>query len=582
MKVTRGITILLILSGLLLISTAFSFSLNAAGTNETHLSDQKMVITVTPSQISVPTVVANHIPVRITVTGPDITSLQIYGESSAGNRLVYSEAFSSRPYYQIYLPIPDNLISPSVNLVIVINHNVTFTVPITFSPEISPIFSDISLVVGITLFLSGAYLYPPLKGFRYWLLLPPFILLSMLFGQRYDMYYMIAVGLRILDGVNPYLASQSTLPGLQYAYPPGFVPWSVFSDYIVFRITRMSYPGVATLNFIGTQYGSLYGVWRSLEGTNLLLLYTIIKLPMVLSFFWSFRTLRKVNNKVSWKLWFLNPITVVVGILWGQIDIIAVAFMLQSILYFRSGKEFSAVLFAGIGATVKVFPALLIPYMLIKSRHRKSAALGTLPAIVFTLAMYAATGNVESEVLHLFISRAVPTFNGIFIANGLTWQVLVTDLGFTTFPSLFTYVFIPVYFLLLFLFTRRNVIPEYFFITVLFLFFLTYNLVNPQYFIWIIPLLLMTGENKSAIVLSAISGLYLYLMYSFAYFINPQISWNYASSILGQFESLRLSITSSEYVAMTIGLISAAIYLTYFLKFLRTSAIGNKSTAVEH
>ncbi len=582
MKVVRGIPFILILSGLFLISAAFLFALNTAGANEINSSDQQTGITVTPSHISVPFELANHIPVRITVTGPNITSLQIYGESSAGNLSLFSETFSSRPYYQIYLSIPGNLMDSEVHLVMVVDHRVTFSVLITFSPGISPVLSEISLIAGILFLLCGIYLYPPVKDFRYWLLLPPFILLSMLFGQRYDMYYMIAVGLRILDGVNPYLASQSTLPGLQYAYPPGFVPWSVFSDYIVFRIMGMSYPGITTLNFAGTLYGSLYGVWRSLKGTSLLFLYPMIKLPMVISFFWSYRVLKLANSKVSWKLWFLNPVPVVIGILWGQIDIIAVAFMLQSILYFRSGKEFAAVFSAAIGASVKVFPALLIPYLLIRSGHRKTAALGILPALVFTLAMYAITGNMESDVLHLFISRAVPTFNGIFIANGLTWQVLVTDLGITTFPSLFTYVFIPVYFAILFIFSRRKASPESFFIAVLLLFFLTYNLVNPQYFIWIIPLLLLSGENRTAVILSAVSGLYMFLVYSFAYFINPEISWNYASSIIGQFESLRLAITSSVYVVTTIGLISTAIYLVFFMKFLRPAVTESNSSLFEH
>ena len=60
----------------------------------------------------------------------------------------------------------------------------------------------------------------------------------------------------------------------------------------------------------------------------------------------------------------------IVAVIWGQLDVLAAAFMLQAILFNRNGKTWMGVMFAAIGAAIKVFPALIIPYMLLFSKNR--------------------------------------------------------------------------------------------------------------------------------------------------------------------------------------------------------------------
>jgi hypothetical protein len=134
----------------------------------------------------------------------------------------------------------------------------------------------------------------------------------------------------------------------------------------------------------------------------------------------------------------------------------------------------------------------------------------------------------------------------VFNAQGLTWQIIVSKLGIVHFPSIFLYTFLPFLVIIsIVYYLRRGNIVNYLIVEFMF-FFLTYNFVDPQYFIVLIPLFLINRDLWNYVVFSVYPFLFILLNYSFAYFIVPSLSLSYFASSLGQEEALRTWITSSS------------------------------------
>jgi hypothetical protein len=243
--------------------------------------------------------------------------------------------------------------------------------------------------------------------------------------------------------------------------------------------------------------------------------------------------------------------------------------MVQSVVYFKQGRSFLAVLFAGAGSLVKFFPAFLLPYLIVKSGNRRVAFLGMIPAVAAGLLGYALAGHFFLDLLTIIGGRGTPNFNGLFYTQGLTWQLSVIAAGLNHFPSLFEFVFVPGYIVLTIIaLWKRIPIYSYFLLTIM-LFFLTYNMVNPQYLLWVVAPLILMGRERESFVFSILGSLYILLDYSYTYFLNPALSWNYFSYTLGQVEQLRSVLTGSLPVLLSLGLFSTFYYIVTFWKELR-------------
>ena len=101
------------------------------------------------------------------------------------------------------------------------------------------------------------------------------------------------------------------------------------------------------------------------------------------------------------------------------------------------------------------------------------------------------------------------------------------------------------------------------------IFFVTYNFMNPQYLIWIIPFFIILAEYRYAALISLLGSVYLYLNYSYTYFLNPDIAWNYNAGFLGQIEAIRHALTSNFVVLGAFGLLSTILFLYILIRMLR-------------
>lgn len=558
---------LLLTLGLLCIAISTSYSFSFPNDNAlTVTGSQGLRVTVTPDNITVPQSLSSFVKIEITVQSKIPFSNLSVNVIEAGNTVQQNNFhYNTTTFAVVYDEMPYANHGINTTLAVKAQNSGSAFLPFTWVGSYNGFILEFVLYAGIGCLVTALILWEFRKR-SIWPFLPVFVGISILFGQRYDDFIIISSGFRVIYGLNPYQPSSALLPGLQWAYPPGYILWSYFVDWLYRILPFSSAITNSSMNYIGTEYGNPFGAWKGLLGSNLLLLYGLIKLPLVLSFFWIFNILKGLTGKEHWKLWFFNPFMIVIGVMWGQLDVLAAAFMLQAILFESNGKTWWAVLFASIGGAVKIFPVLIIPYILLGSKHRSRDLTAILPVLAITLLIYQFTGGIYGSVYALLFARAIPTYGGIFISNGLSWQVLITYFGFTSFPSLFLWVFTPAFFLITGISLWKKVPLLEYATLILLIFFLTYNFVNPQYLIWVIPLLLALKREAFALLTSAIGSIFMVLTYSFTYFLNPAISWNYQSSALGQIEGIKVLLLGSATMRAALAIVATIIFSFMLLK----------------
>ena len=555
---------------LALVGSATILSLNTIGENTVSAHNGNgTVVCAQPANVTAPQPLSGYVRVQISVqTAENITHIVISRDSGDQLSVLVNATFSPRKYFTAFIELPS---SNSVYKIFVqFENQPAILLNLVVKASSTGLIGEIFLITGIAAF-AAFFILVEIKSRKYLYLVPVYIGLSIIYGQRFDDYFMISLGMRIFDGSNPYAQTGLTPPGLQWEYPPLYAIWSylvtAFTHYAIgFRI-----PSNTKLNYVEVSYNNIYSAWRALSGVNLIVFYGLAKFPFVISFFWINYILMKETGRQQWKLWLINPFAVVVGIMWGQLDVLGLAFLLQAIIYHKEGKDFKAVLFASIGTAIKIFPVFVIPLLIARSKRKLFSSLAIIPIILLSLLVYAASGSILLDLNTLVMGRSLPTYLGVYISQGLTWQIVLSDLLIRSFPSIFIYVFVPSYIAYTIYAFKRNIGLERYFITSMLIFFVTYNFMNPQYLIWIIPFFIFLGEYRYAVFVSLLGSIYLYLNYSYTYFLNPDIAWNYNASFLGQIEAIRHALTSNFAVLGAFGVLSTIIFIYLLIRMLKQS-----------
>ncbi len=349
-------------------------------------------------------------------------------------------------------------------------------------------------------------------------------------GHRYDVYFLVSSGIRVLQHVNPFTAGTPPIyPGsLKWAYPPLYVPYSALSFLAYQLLTGASLPTVSALTH-PAWLTSTYDVWQAFTPPSLPILVLLLKLPMVASALATGVLLGKMMRTDSAVVvWLANPLVILVAAVWGQLDPIATLLALAAVYMFERGKPYHAYLLASFGAAVKVWPVLLIPlFFAVSLRKTGRGAVKPLaaiiPALLTTLLLYSVFGSLLDNLYVLLYARFVPTFAGAFSVNGLTWQQILVAIKAPALP-LFTWVGIPALAtVVVWVYYRRDDDIAKWLVVSLMVVFLTYNFVNPQYFYWIIPFLMLQRRKLAVILFSLIPIIYLMLAYDIFYFVSPAI-----------------------------------------------------------
>ena len=375
-----------------------------------------------------------------------------------------------------------------------------------------------------------------------------YLLVAPFTGQRYDVYFLLSSGIRVLQHVNPFNPGNPPVyPGdLKWAYPPLYAIYSAASYLVYQGATGAAVPSVSSLTWPGF-VSSTYGVWLAFVPKSLPVLVLLLKLPMIASALATGYLLLKMTGKrTAAVFWIANPLVILVAAVWGQLDPIATLLAVLALYYYARGKQYHAYFFASVGAAVKIWPVLLIPLFLVNSlrgegRRAVKPLSAVLPALAATVGLYAAFGNVAQTLLVLLYSRSVPTFAGRLSVNGLTWQQALTALGSPTIP-IFLVVGIPLYGLELFwIYWKKDSDMGKWIVISILIFYLTYNYVNPQYFLWILPFLVIQGRRLASWVFTALPMAYVVLTYNIFYFVSPTLLLDEFSNGASIVEQLKLA-----------------------------------------
>jgi len=303
--------------------------------------------------------------------------------------------------------------------------------------------------------------------------------------------------------------------------------------------------------------------------------------------------LRRMTGKESSAiLWVSNPLVILVAAVWGQLDPIATLLAVASLYYFQKGNEYRAYLLASFGAAVKVWPILMIPIFLVVSGRRNGLSAlkplaAVLPALLVSLAVYALYESPLQSLFLLAYARGIPTFAGAFTVNGLTWQQVLYVLGSPPVP-VFLFLGIPLYAAILgWAYWRRESDVVRLLTLFILVFYLTYNYVNPQYFYWILPLLLLRGKRLAAAVFTILPVAYVALSYNLFYFISPSLlpdQFAFGASIVEQLKLAWFYQTTWFFVLVS-GVIPTAAYIWLLRRELRPGDVrtnfNSKSSSSE-
>ena len=412
--------------------------------------------------------------------------------------------------------------------------------------------------------------------------LAAYVAISPWTGQRYDVYFLLSSGIRMLQHVNPFDPGTPPLyPGpLKWAYPPLYPLYSALSFLIFQGLTGAALPSTMALTWPGW-LTSVYNVYLAYVPSNLPILVFLLKLPMVGAAIATGFLLKRMTGKESSAVfWVANPLVILVAALWGQLEPIVALLAVTSLYYYEKGNEFRAYSLASFGAAVKVWPILLIPiFLVVAGRRRGLSALkpvvAVLPALLVSLVAYALFENPVQSLFLLAYARGIPTFAGAFTVNGLTWQQVLFVLGSPPVP-VFLFIGIPSYAAMLgWAYWKRETDVVKLLTLFILVFYLTYNYVNPQYFYWILPLLLLRGKRLAVAVFTLLPVAYVAISYNLFYFISPALLPDYFVYGASIVEQLKLAwfYQTTWFFVLASGVVPTAAYIWLLRRELRSGDV---------
>jgi len=228
----------------------------------------------------------------------------------------------------------------------------------------------------------------------------------------------------------------------------------------------------------------------------------LLKFPYLLFDFASAFLLLHIfsNNKkrglTAFIFWMINPVSIFVIYIFGRYESLAIFFVLLSLYYVRKNKPTLALLMLGVSIPIRIYPVMfLLPFALILGKNiRQQVKLclwGILPWLIMQIP------PLMTKTKFTISSTVSSSFSQIFF--GLKFNFLHFD-G--------VYVFVVGYFLILFytyFILNHSSINVWKVCLIILLFFYAVCYFHPQYFMWLMPLLvLQIVEDKRFIGLYVI------------------------------------------------------------------------------
>ena len=180
------------------------------------------------------------------------------------------------------------------------------------------------------------------------------LLVSPFFAHPWDMYIWIRSGELALQNLNIYVVGNPVdYPWGFYAYPPTWLYW-------LMAVTIMA-------KIIGSLMFQVFLIKLPIIVADILVGYLIYRVGLLVG-------LGEDRSFKASLIWLFNPITFFMSSVWGMFDSISVLFMLLGIHQLIRGRYVNSGILFGVGASVKLFPALMIPPAVIYLVYRSKQA----------------------------------------------------------------------------------------------------------------------------------------------------------------------------------------------------------------
>ena len=379
--------------------------------------------------------------------------------------------------------------------------------------------------------------------------------------QRWDMYvWRIEQVLVYNYHVNPFWP-QSGVP-LQFAwsYPPLWLLslLAIYPVYLIFHTPQLPV-NVASLWHTWPVTGNLFEAYHSFVPVGLPILDLIDKTPIIVADLLIALVLYELIKRDSPKhayyaliAWLFNPYVIWISSVWGMFDAIPALLVLLSVYLLIARRYKSSAVLLAVSVLFKLYSIILIPIMffIIYKRGEKTKALkyfliSTCVTLITAFAVYAIAASVSGQnplslstqlMVNLFYKRASPDMFGQNMFQNLTPLAVLNDI----FKKLQVSTNIPVspvlmsiaLLFLAFQILRSKSMSEQeiiaYVVVAHFAIYLTYSVVNEQYLVWVLPLILVLAAKKNSVALRyfywAISGFFIFYLayqYDLSYFVSP-------------------------------------------------------------
>ena len=264
----KQIIVILLTTGLIFIALSILFSYDAPFQNIAEKSSNGLSVSVTPENVTTPGSIAGYVTLRITVQDDrNFSDIRIL---NGNNVTLYEENFTFRPYALAYILLNEK--SSPLILNVSVSGGQYVDLAVHLKPGYNGVLEEIILISGVFIVVfSISMIRTEYKNYLF--LVPAYFAVSVLFGQRYDVFFMITSGMDLLEHINPYIISKSLAPGLQWEYPPLYVFYSALTAVFYRYILGMPLISYNQNSFNLLNFGNIYSSWRLLEGSNLFILY---------------------------------------------------------------------------------------------------------------------------------------------------------------------------------------------------------------------------------------------------------------------------------------------------------------------
>lgn len=318
--------------------------------------------------------------------------------------------------------------------------------------------------------------------------------------------------------------------------------------------------------FLGQTFQNWLFEWREGWYTNpqIFRQLFVLKIPYLLADlavgFLLIKILNEKYRRRALTLWFFNPVSLYIIYALANFDIFPTLLTLLAAFYFKKKKFFSSGLSLGLGAALKLFPLLFLPFFLLALYREKS---------------YREVLRLIAGCFGVFALSATLMWPGIFNVTGSGLVGKMLEIKVTVSPSLHIPLFYILYGLLLSLAAfgkERKAGIEFFILSVTLMIF-SVTRFHPQWFLWSLPFLIFFVVRKARTLYLLIPLLLSYLVLILGFqdnfltlgILGPVFPLIYSAGSLEQtlfnvIDKAQTVMWAQLTLAVTVGLILLASY----------------------